>query len=100
MPAPTLFTPTRLGALILRNRIVMSPMTRSRCEEANAPTELMAEYYGQRAGAGLVIAESTSPAPNGAGYPRTPGLWSARQVDGWRKVTDAVHARADRSSCN
>ncbi len=93
MPAPTLFTPTPLGSLSLRNRILMSPMTRSRCEEANAPTDSMAEDDGQRAGAGLIIAESTSPAPNGAGYPRTPGLWSARQVDGWRKVTDTVHAR-------
>ncbi|MCU0252263.1 MAG: alkene reductase [Vicinamibacterales bacterium] len=93
MPAPTLFTPTALGSLSLRNRIVMSPMTRSRCEEANAPNDLMAEYYGQRAGAGLIVTEGTSPAPNGTGYPRTPGLWSARQVDGWRKVTGAVHAR-------
>lgn len=96
MRASTLLTPTTLGSLSLRNRCVMSPMTRSRCEEANAPNDLMAEYYGQRAGAGLIIAEGTSPSPNGAGYPRIPGLWSTRQIDGWRKVTDAVHARGGR----
>ena len=83
-------------ALKLRNRIVMSPMTRSRAVEANTPNALMAEYYGQRAGAGLIITEGTSPSPNGLGYARIPGLFNAAQVAGWRLVTDAVHARGGR----
>ena len=93
MPELSLFAPTTLGPLALRNRIVMSPMTRSRAFEASTPNDLMAEYYGQRAGAGLIITEGTSPAPNGTGYPRIPGLWSAPQVEGWKKVTQAVHAK-------
>ena len=96
MPEITLFAPTSLGSLSLRNRIVMSPMTRSRCTEANTPNDLMAEYYSQRAGAGLIITEGTSPSPNGVGYPRIPGIWSARQVEGWKTVTDAVHAKGGR----
>jgi N-ethylmaleimide reductase len=92
----SLFSPTTLGPLTLRNRLVMAPMTRSRAQEANTPNDLMAEYYGQRAGAGLIVTEGVSPAPNGTGYPRIPGLWSAGQVAGWRKVTDAVHARGGR----
>jgi N-ethylmaleimide reductase len=89
----SIFSPTRLGRLSLRNRIVMAPMTRSRAVEANTPNELMAAYYGQRASAGLIITEGTSPSPNGAGYARIPGLWSQRQVEGWRLVTQAVHAK-------
>ena len=89
----SLFAPTTLGPLALRNRIVMSPMTRNRAIEANTPNDLMAEYYGQRAAAGLIITEGTSPAPNGTGYPRIPGLWSAAQVEGWKKVTQAVHEK-------
>jgi N-ethylmaleimide reductase len=92
----SLFAPTSLGGLSLRNRIVMAPMTRSRCTEANTPNELMAEYYGQRAGAGLIVTEGTSPSPNGVGYPRIPGLWSPQQVDGWKMATDAVHAKGGR----
>jgi N-ethylmaleimide reductase len=79
-------------ALQLKNRIVMAPLTRSRAVEANTPNALMAEYYGQRAGAGLIITEGTSPSPNGLGYPRIPGLYNAAQAEGWRKVTSAVHA--------
>ena len=96
MPDLSLFAPTTLGPLALRNRIVMAPMTRSRALEASTPNELMAEYYGQRAGAGLIVTEGVSPAPNGTGYPRIPGLWSAPQVEGWKKVTQAVHAKGGR----
>jgi len=91
-----LFAPTHLGPLPLKNHIVMAPMTRSRAVEANTPNALMAEFYAQRASAGLIITEGTSPSPNGTGYPRIPGLWSAGQVAGWRGVTDAVHARGGR----
>jgi N-ethylmaleimide reductase len=87
-----LFAPTALGKLPLSNRLVMAPMTRSRAE-GNVPNALMAEYYGQRAGAGLIITEGTSPSPNGLGYARIPGLFSAAQVAGWRRVTTAVHAK-------
>lgn len=90
---PALFEPATLGKLPLRNRIVMAPMTRSRAVEANTPNQLMAEYYAQRAGAGLIITEGTSPSPNGTGYARIPGIWSKRQVVGWEKVTSAVHAK-------
>jgi N-ethylmaleimide reductase len=96
MPAISAFAPTSLGKLTLRNRIVMAPMTRSRCTEANTPNALMAEYYGQRAGAGLIITEGTSPSPNGVGYPRIPGLWSPQQVAGWKAITEAVHAKGGR----
>jgi len=68
-------------------------MTRSRAVEANTPNALMAEYYGQRAGAGLIVTEGTSPSPNGLGYARIPGLFDAQQVAGWKLVTDAVHAK-------
>lgn len=88
----SLFAPTTLGTLTLQNRIVMAPMTRSRAVEANTPNDLMAEYYAQRSGAGLIVTEGTSPSPNGVGYPRIPGLWSERHVAGWKKVTSAVHA--------
>jgi N-ethylmaleimide reductase len=74
------------------NRAVMSPMTRSRAE-GNIPNALMAEYYGQRAAAGLIITEGTSPSPNGLGYPRIPGLFNQVHVKGWKLVTDAVHAK-------
>jgi N-ethylmaleimide reductase len=87
-----LFQPFDARSLHLANRLVMSPMTRSRAVEANAPNALMAEYYGQRATAGLIITEGTSPSPNGLGYPRIPGLFNAAQVTGWKGVTDAVHA--------
>jgi N-ethylmaleimide reductase len=86
-----LFSPFTLGPNTLKNRVVMAPMTRSRAE-AGVPTDIMATYYGQRAGAGLIITEGTSPSPNGLGYARIPGLYNAAQVAGWRKVTDAVKA--------
>jgi N-ethylmaleimide reductase len=87
-----LFEPFSSPALKLKNRVVMAPLTRSRAVDANTPNDLMAEYYGQRAGAGLIITEGTSPSPNGLGYARIPGLFNAAHVAGWRKVTDAVHA--------
>ncbi|WP_394208124.1 alkene reductase [Paracoccus litorisediminis] len=92
-----LFTPFDLGAVSLRNRIAMAPMTRSRSEQpGNVPTDLMAEYYAQRASAGLIITEATQISPQGQGYSFTPGIHSAEQVAGWRKVTDAVHAKGGR----
>src|SRR5512137_2677986 len=91
-----LFAPTTLGPLPLANHIMMAPMTRSRAVQASTPNPLMAEYYAQRASAGLIITEGTSPSPNGTGYPRIPGLWSAGHVAGWKLVTDAVHARGGR----
>ena len=96
MPLPAtespLFRPVRLGAYQLANRIVMAPMTRDRAGPGDVPTPLMAEYYRQRASAGLVITEGTQPAPSGKGYWRTPGIHSAAQIAGWRAVADAVHA--------
>jgi len=88
-----LFSKTTVGSLALQNHLVMSPMTRSRAI-GNIPNELMAEYYGQRAAsAGLIITEGTSPSPNGLGYARIPGIFSREQVEGWKLVTQAVHAR-------
>jgi len=88
-----LFDPLATASIQLANRTVMAPMTRSRAVDANTPNALMAEYYGQRATAGLIITEGTSPSPNGLGYPRIPGLFNDAQVRGWRAVTDAVHAQ-------
>ena len=88
-----LFTPFSLRNVPLRNRAVMSPMTRCRATSANTPNALMAEYYAQRAGAGLIITEGIAPSPNGLGYARIPGLFNADHVRGWTLATDAVHAR-------
>jgi len=88
-----LFDPIKIRHLQLSNRTVMSPMTRSRAVEANTPNALMAEYYAQRASAGLIVTEGTSPSPNGLGYARIPGLFDARHVAPWKRVTDAVHAQ-------
>jgi N-ethylmaleimide reductase len=74
----------------------MAPMTRNRAGEGNAPTSLNAEYYSQRASAGLIITEATQVSPQGVGYPHTPGIHSDAQVKGWKKVTDAVQARGGR----
>lgn len=87
----SLFEPLQLGALTLPNRIVMAPLTRCRAAEGRVPTDLMAEYYGQRSLAGLILSEATSVSPMGVGYPDTPGIWSEDQVEGWKKVTSAVH---------
>ena len=91
----TAFAPATLGSLTLANHIVMAPLTRSRAL-GNVPNDLMAENYGQRATAGLIITEGTSPSVDGLGYPRIPGLFNQAQVDGWRKITSAVHARGGR----
>lgn len=87
----SLFSPLQLGTLSLPNRIIMAPLTRCRADEQRVPTALMAEYYAQRATAGLIISEATSISSQGVGYPRTPGLWDEDQIAGWRTVTDAVH---------
>ncbi len=86
-----LFSPIKLGTMTLSNRIVLAPMTRNRAGAGNAPTELGATYYRQRASAGLLITEATQVSPRGVGYPNTPGIHSSEQVAGWRFVTDAVH---------
>lgn len=90
-----LFTPTQLGSLPLKNRIVMAPLTRSRAI-GNLPNALMEQYYRLRADAGLIITEGTSPSPNGLGYARIPGLFNEEQVEGWRRVTDGVHQAGGR----
>jgi N-ethylmaleimide reductase len=88
-----LFEPFQARSLHLGNRAVMAPMTRSRAVDANIPNALMAEYYGQRASAGLIVTEGTSPSPNGLGYARIPGLFNDAQMRGWKLITDAVHAK-------
>ena len=92
----SLFTPVSLGDISLSNRIAMAPMTRDRAGEGDVPTQLMVEYYAQRASAGLIVTEGVQPSPAGKGYWRTPGIHSAAQVEGWRKVADAVHAHGGR----
>lgn len=94
--APLLFTETKLGNLPLKNRIAMAPMTRARATPDHIPTPIMAEYYAQRASAGLLITEGTAPSKNGAGYARIPGIYNAAQIEAWRRVTDAVHSRNGR----
>lgn len=90
---PSLFTPLRIGALALKNRIVMAPLTRTRASGAGrVPNALMRDYYVQRASAGMILSEATSVMPMGVGYPRTPGIWSEEQVEGWKDITGAVHA--------
>lgn len=86
-----LFTPLSVGSLEIPNRIILAPLTRTRAVENRTPNALMAEYYVQRASAGLIITEATSVSPKGVGYPRTPGIWSEEQVRGWSSVTEAVH---------
>src|ERR1700680_4047710 len=91
-----IFSAFQLGPLELPNRVVMAPMTRNRAGPGNAPTALNATYYAQRAGAGLVVSEATQISPQGLGYPGTPGIHSADQVAGWKRVTAAVHASGGR----
>ncbi len=88
---PTIFEPMTLGALHLPNRLIMAPLTRSRAGTSRVPNPLMADYYVQRASAGLIISEATSITPMGVGYAETPGIWSEDQVEGWKLVTSAVH---------
>lgn len=88
----TLFDPIKIGDLELNNRIIMAPLTRCRADEGRVPNAMMAEYYVQRASAGLIISEATAVSPMGVGYPDTPGIWSDEQVRGWSNITKAVHA--------
>ena len=90
---PTLFDPIQLGDMSCENRIIMAPMTRSRAGEGDVPTEMNALYYGQRASAGLIISEGIYPSFDGKGYVRTPGLVTDAQIEGWKLVTSAVHAK-------
>jgi len=88
---PTLFDPLRLGDLTLKNRIVMAPLTRQRSGARRVPGPMVAEYYRQRASAGLIVSEATSVTPLGVGYADTPGIWNEAQVEGWKLTTKAVH---------
>jgi 2,4-dienoyl-CoA reductase-like NADH-dependent reductase (Old Yellow Enzyme family) len=93
----TLFDPLKVGALDLPNRIIMAPLTRSRASGGGrVPNALMAQYYAQRASAGLILSEATAVTPQGVGYADTPGIWSDEQVVGWKQVTDAVHQAGGR----
>jgi len=92
----TLFDPIRLGDLTLPNRIFMAPLTRSRAGDSRIANRLMAEYYAQRASAGLIVSEATVVSPMGIGYADTPGIWSPEQVQGWKLTTQAVHAAGGR----
>ena len=97
---PTLFDPLRVGALALPNRIVMAPLTRSRAGATRVPNELMAQYYRQRASAGLILSEATSVTPLGVGYADTPGIWSQEQIEGWKLTTRAVHGAGGLIRCS
>lgn len=90
-----LFTLHKVEDIEFKNRMVMAPMTRCRAI-GNIPNDLMATYYGQRSGVGLIITEGTSPSPNGLGYARIPGIFSKQQVEGWKKVTSAAHEKGSR----
>ena len=90
----SLFDPLQLGDIgLLQNRVLMSPLTRCRAGVERQPNQMMADYYAQRASAGLILSEATSVTPMGVGYPDTPGIWSDAQVEGWKLITDAVHAK-------
>ncbi len=91
-----LFTPIQIGDLTLPNRVIMAPLTRCRASEGRIPNPLMAEYYAQRASAGLILTEATSITPMGVGYPDTPGIWSDEQVEAWKMLTQTVHAAGGR----
>ena len=93
---PSLFDPIRIGDVALANRIVMAPLTRNRALDGNVPGPLTVEYYRQRASAGLIVSEASQISPMAQGYLATPGIHSAEQVAGWRRVTDAVHAEGGR----
>ena len=93
---PNLFEPYAFGSLTLSNRVVLAPLTRNRAGAGFVPSEFAATYYAQRASAGLLISEATQISQQGQGYQDTPGIYSQAQIDGWRKVTDAVHARGGR----
>ena len=96
MNLPALFEPLPLGALSLPNRLVMAPLTRMRAAPGGIATELMADYYGQHASAGLIITEGTAVSPQAHGYPASPGIYMPEQIAAWRAVTDRVHSRRGR----
>ncbi|MGH6897679.1 MAG: alkene reductase [Geminicoccaceae bacterium] len=96
MAESELFAPFQLGPLLLPNRIVMAPMTRSRAGAGNVPSALNAAYYRQRTAAGLIVTEASQVSPQGVGYPATPGIHTDAQVEGWRRITDAVHRAGGR----
>lgn len=91
-----LFEPLQIGAYTIPNRMIMAPLTRSRAGSQRIPNDLMATYYAQRADAGLIISEATAVHPSGVGYANTPGIWSYEQVEGWKKITKAVHDKGGR----
>ena len=91
-----LLSPAQIGTLPLKNHMVMAPLTRSRAGEGDAPTPTVVEYYRQRAGAGLIITEGSQVSAQGKGYMRTPGIFTTEQIEGWKQVTDAVHAEGGR----
>ena len=91
-----LFDPLQLGSIRLPNRFVMSPLTRARSNRDAVPTVLMAQYYAQRAGAGLIVTEATGISREGLGWPDAPGLWTKAQVEGWKLVTNSVHRAGGR----
>jgi 2,4-dienoyl-CoA reductase-like NADH-dependent reductase (Old Yellow Enzyme family) len=94
---PTLLDPLKIGDLEIPNRIVLAPLTRNRSTgPGRVPNALMRDYYVQRASAGLILTEATSVSPTGVGYPQTPGVWSAEQVDGWRNIVEGVHEAGGR----
>jgi len=93
---PTLFDPIRIGAIQAPNRILMAPMTRARGTREHLPTPIMADYYAQRASAGLIISEAIGITQQGLGWPFATGLWSPEQIAGWRRVTEAVHGAGGR----
>src|SRR5579859_6620622 len=93
MAKKALFNSYQLGPVTLKNRIVMAPLTRSRAGQGDAPRQLNAEYYAQRAGAGLIISDATQVSRQGQGYLWTPGIYTPEQVEGWKKVVEAVHGR-------
>ncbi|MCB1699146.1 MAG: alkene reductase, partial [Halioglobus sp.] len=94
-----LFEPIKLGAISAPNRILMAPLTRARAGMDAVPTEIMATYYSQRASAGLIISEATGISREGLGWPFAPGIWNEAQVEGWKPVTQAVHAAGGRIMC-
>jgi N-ethylmaleimide reductase len=96
---PSLFDPIKLGAVLCPNRILMAPMTRGRATRDHVPTEIMANYYAQRAGAGLIISEGTGISRQGLGWPGAPGIWSTEQVAAWMPVVEAVHQANGRIFC-
>ncbi len=91
-----IFETVKLGTLDMANKVVMSPMTRDRAGPGDVPSDIMVEYYRQRAGAGLIVTEGVQPTPEGKGYWRTPGIHSQEQIDGWARVAQAVHAEGGR----